>query len=1031
MVGNAHGVVLYEPCGGLCAGLESVLRNGIRVVRYYYSDTDPAARAVAWHRLRHLSTVYPTLLQPQAWQGVFSSLPQDITKVTAEHLVPLMQTHAEVPWLVITGWPCQDLSPAGLASGFAGRHSALFFDCVRIVGLLQQMPFKFPMGYVCENAPMQAPWGDNQAGMQATLQLVNTALGAPVLLDAVLFGSYAHRLRNWWTNLADARVLECVASCMRPDSRQLVDDILDPGRQAGWAVYDDRHPFALANRKGEPLAALPTLVAYQDSYQFQEGKPGQVYDASMKCHTPLRMEERERALGYCAGATAAPGVSETQRHAITGRCMDQWNLTGLFALCSALQRSDQFTGSDSHRLAPALCELGPDISAGARVLSLHGWKHGQPVGVTGIGLLRPLAPTARPPRSGLGHTAPERRAAPPAPTAPPVPAPPVAPRAAPHSAAATPGTPEHSHSHSGTAAAAAGVGAPQVRLGSSSGVNGTRCCVACHVGGECCKRAARMQNPALSVGVSAGIGTSGVAAAPSQLPEFLRGGRRVGAPTAASNSGTPQRSAIGAPDPATAANVTAAVDAHIAVLALAAAASAADHPPNGTNADIWADAHTLEYLQTNAHAEGASPAERSRVLKRSQHYSYANGTLRRVMADGTTRVVPRPETRLQLVGEVHEQCGHFGVKRTKHLVLTGHWWRGVEADVKSVCSACQVCSRVNASLNATTPELHPLPIQGFMYRWHVDLAGPFERSRRGSVYVMICVEAFSKWVELVPLPNKSAAETAYAFNASVLSRFAAPAEVVTDGGSEWGGEFAALLHKAMIDHRVTSPMRPQSNGLAERAVQTSKRSLRKLCEGRNKVEDWCEQLPWISLGYRCSPQASTSFSPYYLMFGRHPVIPPAVRERMEQPLTLDDPEATAKEVHMRAEVMKRACATAADNLRIAQHRDTMRYALTHSGTYKPQLARFQVGDFVWVRRTNLSSTLQAKVQTEVLRIVKMEPHGTVVLQGQCGQTTKNHISNLAPCHLDVDPEIDFGLAPPPADLPCEVCRKPDNPDSIV
>ena len=540
-----------------------------------------------------------------------------------------------------------------------------------------------------------------------------------------------------------------------------------------------------------------------------------------------------------------------------------------------------------------------------------------------------------------------------------------------------------------------------------------------------------MQNPALSVGVSAGIGTSGVATAPSQLPEFLRGGRRVGAPTAASNSGTPQRSAIGAPDPATAANVTAAVDAHIAVLALAAAASAADHPPNGTNADIWADAHTLEYLQTNAHAEGASPAERSRVLKRSQHYSYANGTLRRVMADGTTRVVPRPETRLQLVGEVHEQCGHFGVKRTKHLVLTGHWWRGVEADVKSVCSACQVCSRVNASLNATTPELHPLPIQGFMYRWHVDLAGPFERSRRGSVYVMICVEAFSKWVELVPLPNKSAAETAYAFNASVLSRFAAPAEVVTDGGSEWGGEFAALLHKAMIDHRVTSPMRPQSNGLAERAVQTSKRSLRKLCEGRNKVEDWCEQLPWISLGYRCSPQASTSFSPYYLMFGRHPVIPPAVRERMEQPLTLDDPEATAKEVHMRAEVMKRACATAADNLRIAQHRDTMRYALTHSGTYKPQLARFQVGDFVWVRRTNLSSTLQAKVQTEVLRIVKMEPHGTVVLQGQCGQTTKNHISNLAPCHLDVDPEIDFGLAPPPADLPCEVCRKPDNPDSML
>ncbi len=81
------------------------------------------------------------------------------------------------------------------------------------------------------------------------------------------------------------------------------------------------------------------------------------------------------------------------------------------------------------------------------------------------------------------------------------------------------------------------------------------------------------------------------------------------------------------------------------------------------------------------------------MLKRAQYHTYTNGTLRRIMADGSTRVVPKPEARLELVSGIHEQCGHFGVKRTRHLVLAGHWWRGVEGDVKAVCSSCQVCSR--------------------------------------------------------------------------------------------------------------------------------------------------------------------------------------------------------------------------------------------------------------------------------------------------------------------------------------------------
>jgi hypothetical protein len=39
---------------------------------------------------------------------------------------------------------------------------------------------------------------------------------------------------------------------------------------------------------------------------------------------------------------------------------------------------------------------------------------------------------------------------------------------------------------------------------------------------------------------------------------------------------------------------------------------------------------------------------------------------------------------------------------------------------------------------------------------------------------------------------------------------------------------------------------------------------------------------------------------------------------------------------------------AMENLSIAQHRDTLRYAHTRGGNYKPKMRQFYVGDFVYL-----------------------------------------------------------------------------------
>ena len=60
-------------------------------------------------------------------------------------------------------------------------------------------------------------------------------------------------------------------------------------------------------------------------------------------------------------------------------------------------------------------------------------------------------------------------------------------------------------------------------------------------------------------------------------------------------------------------------------------------------------------------------------------------------------------------------------------------------------------------------------------------------------------------------------------------------------------------------------------------------------------------LPWIAMGYRFSRQASlASYSPYQLLYGREPILPSSVREKLAPVVNLDDPDVWAQCLHDRA-----------------------------------------------------------------------------------------------------------------------------------
>jgi hypothetical protein len=238
---------------------------------------------------------------------------------------------------------------------------------------------------------------------------------------------------------------------------------------------------------------------------------------------------------------------------------------------------------------------------------------------------------------------------------------------------------------------------------------------------------------------------------------------------------------------------------------------------------------------------------------------------------------------------------------------------------------------------------------GLGYRWSLDFVGPLPLIVRHNKYVLVMVEHFSKWIELVPSPDKSSEGVAYAFLDRVLSHFGAPAEVLTDQGTEFQGEFQVLCDKALIDHRTTSRNHPEADGLTERVVQTVKRALRKYGLQKGHLGDWDIQSPWLAMGYRFSHQASlASFSPYFLLYGRNPDLPTIICRESSEVVNLDDPEMWLKVCSQRVELFRRVMPATFENLAIAQHRDTLQYAIIRGGGYQPLICRFHVGDYVYL-----------------------------------------------------------------------------------
>lgn len=314
-----------------------------------------------------------------------------------------------------------------------------------------------------------------------------------------------------------------------------------------------------------------------------------------------------------------------------------------------------------------------------------------------------------------------------------------------------------------------------------------------------------------------------------------------------------------------------------AMRAAVAAAPPRDQPidpelPVNLERDISHDEPVIAYLRHGTYRDDASALAKDRIRHRAQGYHFQEDVLRKRLFS-EVKIVPKPEREPHLPRAL--ECGTLRRQKTYSLLEPIYWWVRMYGDVQKEVSTCVVCNRVKATFEVKDPEMKPLPIMGMFYRWRTDVCKIPFLSAAGNKYVGVIIEHFSKWIEIAAIPAKTAENVKAAF-IEVLARYGAPAEVLTDQGTKFV-------------YCIMSREHAQFNGLAERIVQKFEKALRKYCVLYNH-NHWDEFLPGIAMGYRFSRHHSIGgYSPYYLLYGRHPVVVVRTKDVSMRPSTWTHP----------------------------------------------------------------------------------------------------------------------------------------------
>ncbi len=223
---------------------------------------------------------------------------------------------------------------------------------------------------------------------------------------------------------------------------------------------------------------------------------------------------------------------------------------------------------------------------------------------------------------------------------------------------------------------------------------------------------------------------------------------------------------------------------------------------------------------------------------------------------GSRVVVPRI-LQARMIEQLH--LSHPGMERMKQLARVLCYWPGIDGDIERKVQTCDSCAKASNAPAKQPLEPWPVPEKPWQ-RLHLDFAGPY----LGNMWLIV-VDALSCWPEVKKMTSTTSQKTIEVLS-NIFETHGLPDKIVTDNGPQFASaDFEKFCSDRGVEHALTPPYHPQSNGLAERFVQTFKKAMKKAEATPSKTTSLLRNF---LVTYRITTHPTTGKSPSEVLFGR-------------------------------------------------------------------------------------------------------------------------------------------------------------------
>jgi len=131
----------------------------------------------------------------------------------------------------------------------------------------------------------------------------------------------------------------------------------------------------------------------------------------------------------------------------------------------------------------------------------------------------------------------------------------------------------------------------------------------------------------------------------------------------------------------------------------------------------------------------------------------------------------------------HDEAGHVGLDKIMHSILTHYWFPCMKLKIKEHIENCVKClsylvlsGKMEGEMQIFEKEISPFKTL------HIDHFGPLETTSNGYKYILVIVDAYTKFVWLFPTKSAGTDEVLIILK-SLFAMFGYPQYIISDRGT--------------------------------------------------------------------------------------------------------------------------------------------------------------------------------------------------------------------------------------------------------